>query len=116
MKIALRARVSPFAKTIFSSCPFFSSTRTIRSSRIAILFLDNSLRSFFGECRAVGAKHQVIAPSFEQFGKFNPAKKRKRLIAHFPAVTVRTMKNAFAPQFLKTFNLRHFVNDSGCQQ
>ena len=39
----------------------------------------------FGECRhAVGAKHQVIAPSFEQFGKFKPgstvAVKRKRLV------------------------------------
>src|SRR5437763_17043808 len=72
--------------------------------------------SMSSEQAVPGGSCPVIAPSFEQFGKFNPAKKRKRLIARFPAVTVRTIKNAFAPQFLKTFNLRHFVNDSGCQQ
>jgi hypothetical protein len=49
------------------------------------LFFRQKSSLIFGECRhAVGAKHQVIAPSFEHLGKFKPgstvAVKRKRLV------------------------------------
>src|SRR5581483_11441860 len=73
--------------------PFLTNRNIVLRSQSALIF---------GECRhAVGSTHWVIAPSFEQFVKSKPgstvAVKRKRLVTHFPAVTVQTMKNAFGP-------------------
>src|SRR5436190_3064514 len=55
--------------------------------------------------RPIGAQHEIAAPAGEFERQPEPARaapvNRQRLIAHFPAVAVRTVKNALAVQLLE---------------